>query len=66
MCVDRLSKMAQFITIVTTKQTSRLLIDFVCKHQGLLRKLVSNRDTRFTSVFGLHCVMFWAQNKLCL
>ena len=53
-CVDKLSKMAHFIatvTTVTTEETSRLFIDFVYKHHGLLRKLVNDRDTRFTSRF---------------
>ena len=43
-CVDKLSKMAHFIAIVTTiiaEETSRLVIYFVCKHHDLPRKLVS-------------------------
>ena len=47
-CVDKLSKMAHFIatmTTITAKETSRLFIDFVYKHHGLPRKLVSDRDT---------------------
>ena len=46
--------MAHFIatvTIVTAEELSRLFIDFVYKHRGLPRKLVSDRDTRFTSRF---------------
>ncbi len=53
-CVDKLSKMAHFIATVTTvtaEETSRLFIDFVYKHHGLPRKLISDRDTRFTSRF---------------
>jgi hypothetical protein len=53
-CVDKLSKMAHFIAAVTTitvEESSRLVIDFVYKHHGLPRKLVSDRDTRFTSRF---------------
>ena len=48
----KLSKIAHFIAILTTiiaDKTSRLFIDFVYKHQGLSKKLVSDRDTRFTS-----------------
>jgi hypothetical protein len=46
--------MAHFIATVTTvtaEETSRLFIDFVYKHHGLPRKLVCDRDTRFTSRF---------------
>lgn len=53
-CVDKLSKMAHFIATVTTvtaEETSRLFIDNVFKHHGLPEKLISDRDTRFTSRF---------------
>ena len=46
--------MARFIatvTTITTDETSRLFVDFVYKHHGPPRKLVSDRDTWFTSQF---------------
>jgi hypothetical protein len=52
--VDKLSKMAHFIAIVTTittEETTRLFVDHVFKIHGLLHKLVSNQDTRFISRF---------------
>ena len=39
------------ITIVTVEETTRLFIDHVYKHHGLPLKLVSDRNTRFTSRF---------------
>ena len=52
-CVDKMSKMAHFIAIVITiiAKKSRLFIDFVYKHHGFPRKLVSDRDTCFTNRF---------------
>jgi hypothetical protein len=53
-CVDKLNKIAHFITtvtIVTAKETTRLFIDNVYKHHGLSEKLISNRDTQFTGRF---------------
>jgi hypothetical protein len=47
-CVDNLSKMAHFIvpvTTITAEETSRLFRDFVYKHHGLPRNIVSDRDT---------------------
>jgi hypothetical protein len=69
-CVDKLSKMAHFIatvTTITTEETSRLFIDFVYKNHGLPRKLVSNRDTRFTSRFwiALYNVLGTKTNYVC-
>ena len=49
MCVDKLSKMTHFLTIITIEETTRLFIDYVYKHHDLLLKLVSDRDTRFTN-----------------
>ena len=46
--------MAHFIatvTTITTEETIRLFIDHAYKHHGLPLKLVSDRDTRFTSRF---------------
>jgi transposase InsO family protein len=43
--------MAHFIATVTTEETTRLFIDNVFKYHGLPEKLISDRDTRFTSRF---------------
>ena len=39
------------VSAISAEETSRLFIDFVYEHHGLHRKLVSDRDTRFTSGF---------------
>jgi transposase InsO family protein len=52
--VDRLTKWAYFIPTVTTadaKETARLFHDFVFARHGMPKRLVSDRDTRFTSHF---------------
>ena len=52
--VDRLTKWAYFIPIVTTadaKKTARVFHDFVFARHGMPKRLVSDRDTRFTSHF---------------
>jgi hypothetical protein len=49
--VDKLSKMAHFIAIVTTEETTRFFIDNVFKYHGLPEKLISDQDTQFTSRF---------------
>jgi hypothetical protein len=52
--VDKLSKamvMIQTVTTVTAKETARLYFDKVyCRH-GLARKIISDRDVRFTGAF---------------
>ena len=52
--VDRLTKWAYFISTVTTidaKETARLFHDIVFARHGMPKRLVSDRDTRFTSHF---------------
>jgi transposase InsO family protein len=52
--VDRLSKWAYFIPTVTTadaKETARLFHDVVFSRHGMPKRLVSDRDSRFTSHF---------------
>ena len=52
--VDRLSKWAYFIPTVTTadaKDTARLFHDHVFARHGMPKRLVSDRDSRFTSHF---------------
>ena len=53
-CVDKLSKMAQFMpttTHITTKGTARLFRDHVYKIHSLPKVILSDRDARFTSRF---------------
>ena len=52
--VDRLTKWGYFIPTATTidaKETARLFHDVVFARHGMPRRLVSDRDTRFTSHF---------------
>ena len=52
--VDRLSKWAYFIPTVITanaKETARLFMEHVLSRHGMPKRLVSDRDTRFTSQF---------------
>ena len=52
--VDRFSKMISLVpctTEVTAEQTARILFDsWICKY-GMPQKIISDRDTRFTSLF---------------
>ena len=52
--VDRLSKWAYFVPTVTTvdaKETARLFHDVVFSRHGMPKRLISDRDARFTSHF---------------
>jgi hypothetical protein len=54
LCVDKLSKMAHFMattTTMTTEEMARLFRDRVYKLHGILLKLISDRDARFTGRF---------------
>jgi hypothetical protein len=52
--VDRFNKMAHFIPTkenATTQETGSLFFTHVFKHRGLLKDIVSNRDSKFISKF---------------
>lgn len=52
--VDRLTKMTHFVptkTSVTATQLAHIFFDEVYKHHGMPKVIVSDRDTRFTSIF---------------
>jgi hypothetical protein len=52
--VDKLSKMAHFITTTTTVDApglAKLMMQNVFKHHGFPKALISDRDTRFTSAY---------------
>jgi hypothetical protein len=55
--VDRLTKMTHFEAIKTTATASEVaavFINTVFRHHGLPTRIVSDRDTRFTSMFWKH------------
>jgi len=52
--LDKLSRMAHFVptrTDATAKETARLFFDNVFRLHGLPKKIISDRDPKFTSVF---------------
>jgi hypothetical protein len=52
--VDKLSKSIVLIptqTTVSAKETARLYYNYVCCRHGLARKVMSDRDVRFTGKF---------------
>jgi hypothetical protein len=52
--VDKLSKamvLIPTVTTVTAKETARLYFDKVYCRRGLVRKIISDRDVRFTGAF---------------
>ena len=60
--VDYFTKMGHFIpssTKATAKQTARLFFDEVCRLHGLPLKIVSDRDSKFTSEFWQSLKQHW-------
>jgi hypothetical protein len=58
--VDRLTKLAHFITVKTTYNSAVLAVSqIVCLH-GVPKKIVSDRGTQFTSHFGSSYMKLWA------
>jgi hypothetical protein len=52
--VDRLSKMTHFIPTkdnATAQETGRLVLTHLFKHHGLVKDIVSNRNSKFMSKF---------------
>ena len=52
--VDKLTKMVHLVATVTTdtaEQTAQLFVDHVWKHQGVPKKLVTDRDPKFWGKF---------------
>ena len=66
--LDLLSKRGRFIkckTSITAVETARLFFNHIFKHHGLPKKIISDRDPRFTSNFWTHLFKI-LQSKLAM
>jgi hypothetical protein len=62
--VEKLTKAAHFVPVKTTHTTTNIAEIFmkgISRLHGILRTIVSDRDTNFTSIFGGDCLKDLAQ-----
>ncbi|CAI5701581.1 unnamed protein product [Peronospora effusa] len=66
--VDRLSKMVHLTpcsTKISGKEATLLFLDHVYRLYGMPESIVSDRDPRFTSVYGDICLSCWVASSTC-
>ena len=63
--VDKLSKDAHFIHVKSTHKAFSIADSFMketFRLHGVLKVMVSDRDTKFTGNYGKPCLKVWAQS----
>ena len=66
--VDRFSKMTHFIPLkqpAGAKELARIFVKVIWRLHGLPTDIISDRDARFTSLFGNLCAKCWKSDNAC-